>query len=96
MKTALVTFTVLLLGSAVCIQPAQAQVQITPLPGYSEQFGPATPPPPLPSLERQREGIYGWGWEGRSEEGWRETERERCRWIANPMERHECFDRLLR
>ena len=24
----------------------------------------------------------------------RERERERCRWIGNPMERHECFDRL--
>ena len=96
MKIALGTFAALLLGSAACIQPAQAQVQIQPGPGFSVQIGPGAPPPPPPESWREHERFYGGGSEERHDERWRETERERCRWIANPMERHECFDRLQR
>jgi hypothetical protein len=96
MKTALGAFAALLLAGIVYIQPAHAQVQVQPTPGFSVQIGPGAPPPPEPPREgwREREGFYGGGWEERHGERWRERERQRCRWIANPMERHECFDRL--
>jgi hypothetical protein len=96
MKTALGAFTALLLAGVMYMQPAHAQVQIQPAPGFSVQIGPGSPPPPPPPREgwREREGFYGGGWEERREERWRERERERCRWIANPRERHECFNSL--
>jgi len=96
MKAALGAFIAFLLGSAICIQPAQAQVQIQLGPVFSFQIGPGAPPPPEPPREgwREREGFYGGGWEERRDERWRARERERCRWVANPTERHECFDRL--
>ena len=96
MKTALGAFTAFLLAGVMYVQPAHAQVQIQPWPGGSVQIGPGVPPPPEPRREewREREGFYGGGWEQRREERWRERERERCRWIANPMERHECFNSL--
>jgi hypothetical protein len=93
MKTALGAAAALLLAGAMYIQPAQAQVQVQPGPGFSVQIGPGAPPPPREEW-RDREGSYGGGWEDRRDEGWRESQRERCRWIANPSERHECFERL--
>ena len=93
MKTVFGAAAALLLVGAMNIQPAHAQVQVQPAPGFSVQIGPGAPPPP-PEGWRQREGFYGGGWEERHDERWRERERERCRWIANPAERHECFDRL--
>ena len=88
MKTALGTFAALLLGCALCIQTAHAQVQVQPAPGFSVQIGPEAPPPP--------EGWRERAWEERHEEAWRERERERCRWIGNPAERHECFENVSR
>ena len=96
MKAALGAFAALSLAGIVYIQPAHAQVQVQPAPGFSVQIGPGAPPPPESPREgwREREGFYGGGWEERRGERWRERERERCRWIGNPMQRHECFDRL--
>ena len=92
MRTAFGVAGALFLASAVWIQPAYAQVQVQPAPGFSVQIGPGAPPPP--ERWREREGFYGGGREERHDERWREAQRERCRWIANPIERHECFDSL--
>jgi hypothetical protein len=61
MKTALGAFAALLLAGIVYIQPAHAQVQVQPTPGFSVQIGPGAPPPPEPPREgwREREGFYG-------------------------------------
>jgi hypothetical protein len=95
MKTALGTFTAILLVCAMYMQPAHAQVQVQPAPGFSVQIGPRAPPPPEPLREewRGREGYYGSGWEDRREERWREERRarERCDRILNPIERDRCF-----
>ena len=93
MKTVLGAAVALLLAGAMYVQPAQAQVQVQPGPGFSVQIGPEAPPPPREEW-REREGYYGWGREDRRDEGWRESQRERCRWMANPSERHECFEHL--
>ena len=93
MKASLGVSAALLLAGIIYIQPAHAQVQVQPAPGFSVQIGPGAPPPPREGW-REREGFYGGGWEERHGERWREREREHCSWIANPMERHECFDRL--
>jgi hypothetical protein len=93
MKTALGALTALLLAGAMYIQPAHAQFQVQPAPGFSVQIGPQSPPPPREEW-REREGFYGSGREDRREERWREERRHRCAWIANPVERHECFANL--
>src|ERR1700751_1536441 len=92
MKAALGAFAALLLASVVYIQPAHAQVQVQPAPGFSVQIGPGAPPPR--EGWREREGFYGGGSEERGGERWRERERERCRWSGNPMGRHEWFERV--
>ena len=94
MKTVLGAFAAVLLTGTVYLQAAHAQVQVQPAPGFSVEIGPGAPPLPRREEWREREGFYGGGWEERRAERWRERERERCRWIANPAERHECFDRL--
>ena len=98
MKIALGAFTALLLAGAIYAQPAHAQVQIEPGPGFSVQIGPGAPPPPEPPRGewREREGYYGSGWEERREERWREERRarERCDRILNPIERDRCFHNL--
>jgi len=97
MKSAFGAAAALLLAGALYIQPAQAQaqaqVQVQPGPGFSVQIGPGAPPPPREEW-RDREGFYGGGWEERRDERGRERARERCRWIANPSERHECFESI--
>ena len=98
MKTALGAFTALLIVGAVYLQPAHAQVQVQPAPGFSVQIGPGAPPPPEPRRDewREREGYYGSGSEERREERWREERRarERCDRILNPIERDRCFHNL--
>jgi len=96
MKTALGAFTALLLAGALYAQPAHAQVQVQPGPGFSVQIGPGAPPPAEPRDWREREGYYGSGWEERREERWREERRarERCERIVNPWERDRCFYNL--
>lgn len=98
MKTALGALTSLLLAGAISIQPAHAQVQVQPAPGFSVQVGPAAPPPPVPPREewREREGYYGSGSEERWEERRREEHRarERCHRILDPIEQDRCFDSL--
>ena len=98
MKTALGAFTALLIASALYEQPAHAQVQVLPAPGFSVQIGPGAPPPPEPRRDewREREGYYGSGSEERREERWREERRarERCDPILNPIERDRCFHSL--
>jgi hypothetical protein len=96
MKTALGAFTALLLAGVMYVQPAHAQVQIQPAPGFSVQIGPGAPPPPPPEdwrgREGYREGYYGSGWEDRRGERWREERRARdCDRIPNPIERDRCF-----
>ena len=91
MKTAFSAATALLLVGAIYTQPAHAQVQVQPGPGFSVQIGPGAPPPPREEW-REHEGFYGGGSEERHVE--REKARERCRWIANPDERHGCFESL--
>jgi hypothetical protein len=95
MKTALGTFTAILLACTMYMQPAHAQVQVQPAPGFSVQIGPGAPPPPEPRREewREREGYYGSGREERREERWRDERRarERCDRILNPIERDRCF-----
>ena len=73
-KTALGAFTALLIARALYEQPAHAQVQVLPAPGFSVQIGPGAPPPPEPRRDewREREGYYGSGSEERREERWRE------------------------
>jgi hypothetical protein len=92
MNSALSGFTALLLASAFYIQPAHAQVQVQPAPGFSVQIGPQAPPPPREEW-REREGFYGSGREDRWEERRREEHRarERCDRIPNPVERDRCF-----
>ena len=46
MKAALGVFAALSLAGIVYIQPAHAQVQVQPAPGFSVQIGPGAPPPP--------------------------------------------------
>jgi hypothetical protein len=98
MKTAPGAFTALLIAGGVNMQPAHAQVQLQPAPGFSVQIGPTEPPPPEPRREewREREGYYGSGWEERREERWREERRarERCDRILNRIERDRCFYNL--
>jgi len=98
MKTAVGAFTALLIAGGLYVQPAHAQVQVQPAPGFSVQIGPGAPPPPEPRREewREREGYYGSGWEERREERWREERRarERCDRILNPIERDRCFYNL--
>jgi hypothetical protein len=91
MKTALGAFTALLLAGAMYMQPADAQVQVQPAPGFSVQIGPGAPPlPPAPPEEwRGREGYYGSGWEDRQRE---HRARLHCDRIPNPMERDRCFE----
>ena len=91
MKTAFGAVTALLLVGAIYTQPAHAQVQLQPGPGFSVQIGPGAPPPPREEW-REHEGFYREGSEERYVE--RERARERCRWIANPAERHDCFESL--
>jgi len=64
MKAALGAFTALLLVGTIYIQPAHAQVQVQPAPGFSVQIGPEAPPPPERRREewREHEGYYGSGW----------------------------------
>ena len=98
MKTALGAFTALLIGGALYVQPAHAQLEVRPAPGFSVQIGPGAPPPPEPRRDewREREGYYGSGWEEKREERWREERRarERCDRILNPIERDRCFHGL--
>jgi hypothetical protein len=97
MKAALGALTALSIAGAMCIQPAHAQVQMQPPPGFSVQVGPGTPPPSERREEwREREGFYGSGSEDRREERRREEHRarERCDRLPNPVERHRCFDSL--
>ena len=98
MKAALGAFTALLLVGTIYIQPAHAQVQVQPAPGFSVQIGPEAPPPPERRREewREHEGYYGSGSEDRREERWREERRarERCDRIPNPVERDRCFHSL--
>jgi hypothetical protein len=96
MKTTLGAFAAFLLAGAIYIQPAQAQVQVQPAPGFSLQIGPDRPPPRDWRREERRdreEGYYGSGREDRREERWREERRarERCDRILNPIERDRCF-----
>jgi hypothetical protein len=90
MKIALGAFTALLLAGSMYMQPAHAQVQVQPAPGFSVQIGPGAPPlPPAPPEEwRGREGYYGSGWEDQRRE---HRAREQCDRIPNPMERDRCF-----
>src|SRR5438874_8324312 len=92
MKTILGTFAALLVAGAVYMQPANAQVQIQPGPGFSVQIGPGAPPPPREEW-RERDGYYGSGREDWREERWREERRARyrCERIPNPVERDRCF-----
>ena len=98
LKTALGAFTALVIAAALYVQPANAQVQVQPAPGFSGQIGPGAPPPPEPRSEewREREGFYGSGWEERREERWREERRarERCDGLLNPVARDRCFYNL--
>ena len=97
MKAAFGAFSALLIAGTIYVQPAHAQVQIQPPPGFSVQIGPGKPPPPERREEwREREGYYGSGWEDRREERRREQHRarERCDHIPNPVERDRCFDSL--
>jgi len=59
LKTALGAFTALVIAAALYVQPANAQVQVQPAPGFSGQIGPGAPPPPEPRSEewREREGF---------------------------------------
>jgi hypothetical protein len=94
MKAALGAFTALSLAGAIYIQPAHAQVQVQPGPGFSVQIGPGAPPPERREEWRDyRDGYYGSGSEDRHEERWREEHRarERCERIPNPVERDRCF-----
>jgi hypothetical protein len=69
MKTALGAFTALSIAGVLYVQPAHAQVEVQPAPGFSVQIGPGAPPPPDPRREewREREGYYGSGSEERQE-----------------------------
>jgi hypothetical protein len=60
MRNAFGAAAALLLVGAMNIQPAHAQVQVQPAPGFSVQIGPGAPPPP-PEGWREREGFYGGG-----------------------------------
>jgi hypothetical protein len=97
MKMAFGAFIALLLASVMYMQPAYAQVQVQPAPGFNVQIGPGAPPPPEPRRDewRGREGYYyGPGWEERRSERWREERRAHCDRIPNPMERDRCFASL--
>ena len=87
MKTAPSAAMVLLLVGAMYTQPIRVEVQ----PGAEFRFRSARerPPPSEPPREGwcEREG----GWEERHEE--RELG-QRCRWIANLVEWHDCFASL--
>jgi len=92
MKTALGAFAALLLAGAFYAQPAAAQVEVQPGPGFSVQIGPGAPPPPEPRREwREHEGFYGSGSEERREE---HRARERCDRMVNSWERDRCFHNL--
>ena len=96
MRTALGAFSALLLAGIMYMQPAYAQVQVQPAPGFNVQIGPGAPPPPEPRRDewRGREGYYGPGWEERRGESWRDERRARCDRIPNPVERDRCFASL--
>jgi len=98
MKTALGAFAALLVAGTLYAQPAAAQVEVQPAPGFSVQIGPGAPPPPEPWREewRGRDGYYGSSSEERREERWREDHRarERCERMVNPWERDRCFHDL--
>jgi len=89
MKILLSALTAVLLAGAMYMQPAYAQFETQPAPGFSIQAGPGAPslPPPPPEEWRRREG-YGSGWEDRRRE---HTAREHCDHIRNPVERDWCF-----
>ena len=94
MKIALGAFTAFLLAGSVYMQPAYAQGQVQPGPGFSVQIGPGAPPlPPAPPDEWRgregfREGYYGSGREDRQRE---HRARQHCDRIPNPIERDRCF-----
>jgi hypothetical protein len=96
MKTTVGTFAAILLTSTIYIQPAHAQVQIQPGPGYSVEIGPPGPSERQREEWRDRERYYGSGREEWREERWREERRarERCERIFNPIERDRCFSHL--
>ena len=93
MKTTLGALAALLLSGTMYLQPAHAQVQIQPGPGFSVEVGPGAPPEQRREEWREREGYYGSGREERRDERWRDERRarERCDRILNPMERDRCF-----
>jgi hypothetical protein len=101
MKTTLAALAASLLAGAMYIQPAQAQVQVQPGPGFSVEIGPRGPTEQQREEWRDREwrerqGYYGSGREEWREERWREERRarERCERIVNPFERDRCFSSL--
>jgi hypothetical protein len=102
MKTSFSAFTApLLLAGAMHIQPADANLQIKPAPGFSVEIMPETPPSAQSPVEerleeRLRERLYGSGSEEWLEERVREEriQRGHCHRIANPIEREACFDDL--
>ena|SRR5438477_3768096 len=93
MKIVFAAFTTLLLAGVMCIQPAHAQVQVQPAPGFSVDIGPRGPTERQREEWRDREGYYGSGREERREERWRDERRarDRCDRILNPIERDRCF-----
>ena len=93
MKIILGVFSAVLLAGTVYMQPAHAQVQVQPVPGFSVQIGPDGRAEERRQEWRDREGFYGSGREERREERWREERRarERCDRILNPIERDRCF-----
>jgi hypothetical protein len=90
MKILLSALTAILLAGAMYMQPAYAQFETQPPPGFSIRVGPAAPsqPPPPPEEWRRREGYYGSGREDRRRV---HTAREHCGHIRNPIERDWCF-----
>jgi hypothetical protein len=93
MKTMLGACAAFLLAGTMYMQPAHAQVQIQPGPGFSVEIGPRGPAEQRREEWRDREGYYGSGWQERREERCREEHRarERCERILNPIERDRCF-----
>jgi hypothetical protein len=93
MKIMFGALTAFLLAGTMYLQPAHAQVQVQPGPGFSVDIGPRGPTERQREEWRDREGYYGSGWEDRREERWREERRarDRCDRILNPIERDRCF-----